>query len=104
MSRHNARFDYPKQDYHIVFQSSINENDYYGMDELERKKLKIIQAKHGCRHCFHTLPDNLTLDLHKFTWNDATNCFEIEPRKVRVRLNTLEEAIIEYFPEEKEYK
>jgi hypothetical protein len=104
MSKHNARFDYPKNDYHIVFQSSINDDEYYGIDELERKKLKIIQSKYGCRHCFHTLPDKVTLDLHKFTWSEENNCFEIEPKKVRVQLNTLEEAIVEYFPEEEAFE
>lgn len=98
MSRYNARFDYSKKDYQLVFKSSINDDEFFGIDEFERKKLKIIQAKYGCRHCFHTLPDNVSLDLHKFTWNDEKNCFEIGSIKEKVRMNTLEEAIVEYFP------
>lgn len=100
MTRHNARLDYSRKDYQIVFQSSVNTDEYYGMDDLERRKLKIIQAKYGCRHCFHTLPDNISLDLHKFTWNDENECFEVENEKVRVQLNTLEEAIVEYFSDD----
>jgi hypothetical protein len=101
MSKLDAHLKYRREDCHIVFQSSISENEYYGIDEVERKKLKIIQAKFGCRHCFHTLPDKVTLNLHKFIWNNENSCFEIEPRKVTVQLNTLEEAIVEYFTEEK---
>ena len=100
MSKFNARFDYPQRDYQIIFQSSINDDEYFGIDDLERKKLKIIQAKFGCRHCFHTLPNKVNLDLHKFTWNEDTSCFLVEPGKVRVQLNTLEETIVEYFSDE----
>lgn len=96
MSSHNAHFKYLSKDYQLVLRSSYNEDEFYGVDEFESKKLKIIQARYSCRHFFHTLPDNVTLDLHKFTWNAEHNSFEAEKRKVVVQLNTLEEAIVEH--------
>jgi hypothetical protein len=42
MSKHNARFDYPKNDYHIVFQSSINDDEYYGMMNWKERSSKLF--------------------------------------------------------------
>lgn len=96
MSRYNAKLDFPKN-YLLIFQSSYNEDEFYGLDEFESRKLKIIQAKYGCHHCFHTLPDNVTLDLHPFVWNRETQSFTpILDNKVTVQLNTLEESIINF--------
>ncbi len=101
MERHDARLDYPKDKYHLILQSSSNTNEFYGLDELERKKLKILLAKYGCRHCFHVLPDNVYLEMHPFSWNELSESFEIQSDgRVRTQLNTLEEAIIDYIPNE----
>ena len=97
MGRYNAGLLYPKEKFHIILQSSSKSDEYYGLDDLERRKLRIIQAKYGCRHCFHTLPDQVTLQLNKFIWNNTMQCFEIDfNKKVSVKLNTLEETIISY--------
>ncbi len=104
MSKHGARLKYPNLGYHIIFQSSFSDDEFYGLDEFERKRLKIIQAKYGCRHCFHTLPDEVHLNLHKFTWNEEEHCFKVEDKQVSVQLNTLEEAIVEYIPGEEVFE
>ncbi len=104
MSKHGARLKYPNLGYHIIFQNSFNDDEFYGLDEFERKKLRIIQARYGCRHCFHTLPDKVHLDLHKFVWNEREHCFEVEDKKVSIQLNTLEEAIVEYIPGEEVFE
>ncbi|MBN2484504.1 MAG: hypothetical protein JXB34_00885 [Bacteroidales bacterium] len=97
MIRRNARLVYPKERFHTVLQSSVSVDEFYGLDDLESKKLKIIQAKYGCRHCFHNLPDNVVLNLNKFYWNEELQCFVIDTGKqVSVRLNKLEETILEY--------
>lgn len=100
MTHYSARLVYPKQEFRIVLQSSIRSNEYFGVDDLERKKLKIILAKYGCRHCYHNIPKQVTLDLNKFTWNSNKACFEIDRNtKVSVQLNTLEECIVDYMPQ-----
>ena len=97
MRRHDARLVYPHERYHLVLQNSEGNDEFYGLDELESKKLKIFQAKYGCRHCFHILPDSARLNLNKFSWNGESQCFEIdEKNKVSVQLNKLEETIVEY--------
>ena len=96
MSKFNAHFNYAADEYQLVLRSSYKEDEFFGVDEFEFKKLHIIQAKYGCRHFFHTLPDNVTLNLHKFTWKPERNSFEVEKEKVTVQLNTLEEAIVEH--------
>jgi len=99
MKAHNVKLIYPKDQFHIILQNSEKVDEFYAIDEFERKRLKIIQAKYGCRHCFHTLPDKVTLNLNKFFWNEECQCFQIETdQKVKVRLNTLEEAIVDYIP------
>jgi hypothetical protein len=104
MNRYNAKLVYPHERFRIILQNSETIDEFYGMDELESKKLKIIQAKYGCRHCFHTLPDNVSLNLHKFIWNEECQCFQIDAdRKVSVQLNLLEENIVEYVPDSQEY-
>lgn len=100
MTKHSVRLDYPRKKYQIILQSSDNDDEFFGLDMLELKKLHIIQAKFGCRHFFHVLPDYVTLDLHPFSWNEETNSFEIEEkRKLKIRLNTLQEAVV-YHPTE----
>ncbi len=97
MSGHSANMVYPKDKFHIILQSSLQTDEFYGLDDLERRKLKIFQAKYGCRHCYHTLPDHVTLNLNKFYWNESKGCYEIDLKnKTSIRLNTLEEAIINF--------
>lgn len=97
MANLNAQLIYPKQEFTLILQNSNIPNEFFGVDELERKKLRIIQAKFGCRHCFHNLPDSVMLDLNRFEYNMHKSCFEINrSRKVSVRLNELEETIVEY--------
>jgi hypothetical protein len=101
---YNAKLVYPRDRYRLILQSSDNIDEFYGLDELESKKLKIIQAKYGCRHCFHTLPESVSLNLNKFLWNEECQCFQIDTeKKVSVQLNTLVETIIEYVPESQLY-
>ncbi|MBN1597484.1 MAG: hypothetical protein JW894_04280 [Bacteroidales bacterium] len=98
MTKHNVRLEYSRNKYQIVLQSSNNDDEFYGLDKLELKKLHIIQAKFGCRHFFHVLPDYVTLDLHPFTWDKDIGSFKIEEnKKVKIRLNTLQEAVV-YHP------
>lgn len=97
MSEHSANLVYPKDKFHVILQSSSKSGEFYGLDELERRKLHIIQAKYGCRHCFHSLPDQVTLTLNKFYWDENKNCYEVDlHKKVSVKLNTLEEAILDH--------
>ncbi len=100
MTHYSARLIYPKQEFRIILQSSVKSNEYFGVDDLERKKLKIIQAKYGCRHCYHNIPPHVTLDLNKFNWNPKKACFEIDYNtKVQIQLNTLEECIVDFMPD-----
>jgi hypothetical protein len=104
MGRHPAKFDYPKGKFLLILQNSGYTDEYYGVDELEYKKLRIILAKYGCRHCYHVLPDKVRLDLQKFRWNEACQIFQTESdKKVSVQLNTLEETIVEYTAEPQFY-
>lgn len=97
MSRYNAKLIYPHERFRVILQSSEHVDEFYGLDELESRKLKIIQAKYGCRHCFHTLPENVSLNLNKFRWDEENQYFQIDSdKKVSVQLNTLEETIVEY--------
>jgi len=105
MERHNARLDYPKNEFRIILQSSRNSNEFYGLNDLQRKTLKIILARYGCRHTFHVLPDHAALDMHRFLWNEMSETFEIEKdMTVSVNLNTLEETIVDYIPNEEFYE
>lgn len=101
MSKYCANLVYPKDKFHIILQSSGRRDKFYGLDELERRKLKIIQAKYGCRHEFHTLPDQVALNLNEFFWSEHKESFEINLKnKVSVRLNTLEEVILDFVEDE----
>lgn len=97
MGKHDAKLVYPHERYHVILHSSEGIDEFYALDTLESKRLKIIQAKYGCRHCFHTLPDSVKLNLNRFIWNEECQCFQVDSdRKVSVQLNSLEEAIVEY--------
>ena len=97
MTGHNAKLVYPHERFRLILQNSDNVDEFYGVDELESRKLKIIQAKYGCRHCFHILPDSVTLNLNTFVWMEDSKCFQIDTsQKISVQLNSLEEAIVEY--------
>ncbi|MBN1115561.1 MAG: hypothetical protein JXA77_00025 [Bacteroidales bacterium] len=99
MNNYDCRLVYPKHEFHLVLQNSSINNEYYAVDEFQMKRLNIIQAKYGCRHCFHSLPDKATLDLNKFVFNPHKSCLEVDRNtKVRVQLNTLEEAIVDFKP------
>lgn len=100
MRNYSARLVYPKQEFRIILQHSTSSNDFYAVDELERKKLKIIRAKYDCKHSFHNLPDHVSLDLNRFSWNSHKACYELERnQKVNIQLNKLEESIIDYVPD-----
>lgn len=100
MRNYSARLVYPKQEFQIVLQHSTSSNDFYAVDEMERKKLKIIKAKYGCNHYFHNVPDHVTLDLNRFYWNSNKACYEIDAfNKTVIQLNKLEESIIDYMPD-----
>jgi hypothetical protein len=97
MSRSAVKFEYPHDEIILILRNSYKEDEYYGVDKLESKRLKIILAKYGCRHSYHTLPGQLTSDIHPFTWDRLSQCFRIEMDiKVPVHLNTLEEAVVHY--------
>ncbi len=97
MSRLVAKFDYPHDQIALILQNSYTENEFYGVDKFESKRMRIILAKHGCRHCFHTLPGHVTSELYTFAWNNLEQCFKIQmDHKIKVHLNTLEEAIVNH--------
>jgi len=97
MGHPGAKFEYSHSEIKLVLRNSYIEDEYYGVDSFEIKRLKIILAKYGCRHSFHTLPGHVTADLHPFVWNKLSQCFRIQMnKKVTVHLNALEEAIVSY--------
>lgn len=97
MSNYDVSLVYPKDKYHVILQNSTQRDDFYGLDELEYRKLKIILAKFDCKNNYKALPDKVKLNLNKFHWNSMKLCFEINQcQKVSVRLNRLEEIISDY--------
>jgi hypothetical protein len=97
MSPFAARFEYPQSEIPLILRSSFQDDMYYGVDILESRKMKIILAKYGSRHSFHSLPGKVSLNLHPFVWDRLKQVFRIElTRKVPIQLNTLEEAIINH--------
>jgi len=97
MSRHAAKFEYPNNEIKLVLRNSYIEDEYYGVDTFESKRLKIVLAKYGCRHSFHTLPGHITAELYPFVWNKPGQYFRIQMNhKVTVHLNSLEESIVNY--------
>lgn len=97
MPSQSVKFEYPHNEIYLILRNSYKEDEYYGIDKFEGKRLKIILAKYGCRHSFHTLPGQLTADMHPFTWDKISQCYRIEMEtKVPVHLNILEEAVINY--------
>jgi hypothetical protein len=97
MSRLVAKLEYPQDNIPLILQSSYCEDEFYGVDRFESKRMRIILAKYGCRHCFHTLPSHVTSELHPFAWDKPGQCFRIRmDHKVTVHLNTLEEAIVNH--------
>jgi hypothetical protein len=97
MSRLTAKFEFSHKQIPLVLQSSYAENTFYGVDSFESKRMRIVMAKYGSRHCFHTLPGHITAELHPFVWDKLKQCFRIQmDRKVKVRLNALEEAIVNH--------
>ncbi len=97
MAHLTAKFEYPHNEIKLVLRNSYIEDEYYGVDSYEIKRLKIILAKYGCRRSFHTLPGHVTAELHPFVWNKLNQCFRIQiNKKVTVHLNAFEEAIVNY--------
>lgn len=95
MSQHNAKFEYPQTEIKLVLRNSYIEDEYYGVDVYESKRLKIILARYGCRRSFHTLPGHITADLYPFIWKRLEQFFCIQMhKKITVHLNSLEEAIV----------
>ena len=104
MSRHAVKFEYPHDEIYLILRNSFKEEEYFGVDKFESKRLKIILAKYGCHHSFHTLPGHLIADMHPFTWDRLGQCFRIEMDKsVPIHLNILEEAVVNYHVLEKGY-
>lgn len=100
MGNYSARLVYPKQEFQVILQNSKSSNEFYGVDQFELKKLNIIMAKYKCRHSYNSLPDHITLDLNKFVWNGHKACYDIDMNsKISIRLNLLEEAIMNYKPD-----
>jgi|GEM_PF-3126862 len=92
-----AKFEYPRQKIEMILRNSYIEDEYYGIDTFELKRLKIILARYGCRQSFHALPGHITADLYPFVWNKFGRCFRMKTnQKVTVHLNALEEAEVSY--------
>lgn len=97
MAHYTARLDYPRSEIPIVLRSSYMDDTYYGVDLFESKRMKIILAKYGCRHSFHSLPGHVTANLYPFVWDRLKQHFRIRmDEKISVHLNTLEEMIVNY--------
>ncbi len=97
MAKHPVNLEYSHEEYPLILQHSYRKEEFYGLSVYENKKMKIILAKYGCQHCFHTLPSHIHIELHPFIWNDSKNTFTVNPNeKVSVQLNQLEEAVINY--------
>ncbi|MBN2522505.1 MAG: hypothetical protein JXB24_04490 [Bacteroidales bacterium] len=97
MSTYSAKFEYPYDQIPLILQNSYKENEFYAVDEFESKKLKIILAKYGCRHCFHTLPGHLHANLFPFLWDKLKQCYRADMQNpVSVQLNLLEEAVVNH--------
>lgn len=96
MVTHKPSLVYPREKYRTILQTVAKNDEFFGLNELESKKLRIILAKYGRKHRFDTIPDYVTLELNRFYWNCAKFCFEInEYQNIRVKLNTLEEIVVE---------
>ncbi|MBN1949712.1 MAG: hypothetical protein JW801_00820 [Bacteroidales bacterium] len=92
-----VRLVYPHADIPLVLRSSYEDDTYYGVDTFESRRMKIILSKYGCRHSLHTLPGHVTGNLYPFKWDRLQQCYQIlMDKKVPVRLNTLEEMIVNY--------
>jgi hypothetical protein len=92
---HPAKFDFTRGEIELILRNSYQENMYYGVDKFESKRLKILMAKFGCRHTYHTLPGHLTATFYPFSWDRLKQCFRMDTRqKVTAQLNTLEEVVV----------
>lgn len=97
MTPHPVKLEYPNTEIPLVLRSTYKENTYYGVDQLERKKLKIVMRKFGCRRNFHSLPGRVIASLYPFVWDRLQQCYRIQlDKKVSVLLNTLEEAVVNH--------
>lgn len=94
MLKQNLRFEYAHQVIPIILKSSSHADIYYGMDELEMKKIKIVLAKYSSHTDFLSLPNKVTVGLHPFKWNQMGQSYRIDmDKKVSVQLNTLVEVV-----------
>ena len=93
----SVNLEYSQKEFPLILQNSYYENEFYGVSTFEYKKMKIILAKHGCQHCFHTLPSEVRVDLHPFYWDGEIKAFIVDKQNtVNVQLNQFEEAVVNY--------
>lgn len=93
---HNTRFEQPI-DYKVILRNSYVDEEYYGLDDFDCKYLKIIQAKFGCYHSLHTIPDRVKMELAPYVWNKKKQKFVLDEYKSRiVQLNQLEFMVVNY--------
>lgn len=99
MATQSIKLNYSRDKYPLVLKSSYETGAFYALDSFEVNKLKILMAKYGCRHSFHTLPDTLVLDLLPFYLDEDTGSYRVDSdNRTRVQLNKLEEVIVTYKP------
>ena len=91
MAHQAVRFVYPNREIPIILKSIYREDEYFGADSFESRRIKIILAKYKSRHSLHSLPGTTSADLYPFKWDRIKQCFQIQmDNKVTVALNTLE--------------
>ena len=97
MSQKATKFIFPHDKIRLVLRNSYKENEFFGVDMFESKRIHIILAKYKSHHSFHQLSGKLTAYMHPFTWDKLSQCYRIEmDKKVLIQMNKLEEAFVHY--------
>lgn len=100
MEAHIHKFVYPPQ-YHLILRNSENEEEFYALADGEVTRFRVLQRKFNFRHHFHIVPDYIMVNLHKFDYYPAEQCFKLNMNEtISVQLNKLEEYILEHKKEE----